>query len=362
MSLWVDKYRPRTLDSLSTQPSLTRTLRALGREPRDLPHLLIHGPSGTGKKTRCLALLENIFGNGVYKLKVDVRQFVGGSRKLELNVVSSPYHLEITPSDAGMYDRLVVQELLKEVAQMEQVDFQESREGLAHRYKVVVVNEAHALTRDAQAALRRTMEKYSGNIRLIMLADSVASLIAPIRSRFLCIRVPAPSPEEITQTLTQVAQSENVELQGDPQVVLKSIVEECHGNLRLALLMLESMSLANELKISASTPLIRPDWATVVIKLAAKIIKERNVKSIMECRSIIYDLLAHCIPARIILKELTLSILNQLDSLAGSSKDISKIKIEVLGHSSIFDERLSLGNKSIYHLEGFIAKTMCCID
>lgn len=62
---------------------------------------------------------------------------------------------------------------------------------------VVVIHEADALTRDAQAALRRTMEKYMSNMRLILCANSTSKLIAPIRSRCLLMRVAAPSTEEV---------------------------------------------------------------------------------------------------------------------------------------------------------------------
>ena len=62
---------------------------------------------------------------------------------------------------------------------------------------VVVINEADLLSRDAQAALRRTMEKYMSNMRIILCANSTSRLIAPIKSRCLLIRVAAPSPEEV---------------------------------------------------------------------------------------------------------------------------------------------------------------------
>lgn len=354
MSLWVDKYRPKSLVSLSHNDSLTELLKSLSQQPRDLPHLLLYGPNGSGKKTRCMALLDTIFGSGVYRLKIDVRQFVTPSnRKLELNVVSSPYHLEITPSDMGNNDRIVIQELLKEVAQMEQVDFQDSKDGLAHRYKCVIINEADSLTRDAQAALRRTMEKYSKNIRLIMLCDSMSSIIAPIKSRCLMVRCPAPSNEETIHILSKVATNESVTLESDQ--ILKRIAQESDGNLRVSLLMLESMSLANEMQLKAITPIIKPDWMVVIINMAKKILKERSVGCLLECRSVLYDLLAHCIPANIILQELTFALLK-----GSSSSD--KIKADIIECSSIFDERLSLGNKVIFHLEGFIAKVMCAID
>jgi len=61
----------------------------------------------------------------------------------------------------------------------------------------VVINEADSLTRDAQAALRRTMEKYMANIRLILCANSTSKLIAPIKSRCLLMRVAGPEASEV---------------------------------------------------------------------------------------------------------------------------------------------------------------------
>lgn len=352
MSLWVDKYRPTSLNSLSFNDELTHQLKSLARQPQDLPHLLLYGPNGVGKKTRCMSLLQEIFGSGVYKLKIDVRQFITPSnRKLELNVVSSPYHLEITPSDIGNNDRVVIQELLKEIAQMEQVDFQNSRDGLAHRYKCVVINEADSLTRDAQAALRRTMEKYSGNIRLIMLCDSMSSIIAPIKSRCLLVRVPAPRNEDTVAILKTCCTKEKVSAD---EGCLERIAEFSKGNLRMSLLLLESTALQHEMTLKSDTPLNRPDWQLVIHKMSRKIMKERSVGSLVECRSINYDLLAHCIPPKLILQELT----SQL--LVDASSD--QLKLDIIDCASTFDERLCLGSKAIYHLEGFIAKVMCAVD
>jgi replication factor C subunit 3/5 len=147
--------------------------------------------------------------------------------------VSSVYHLEITPADVGNYDRVVVQELLKEVAQTQQVDLSAKQ-----RFKVVVINEADHLTRDAQAALRRTMEKYSPNLRLILLANSTSNIIAPIRSRTLLVRVAAPTETDICSALSAAGDK-----QGwiESEVLNKRIAKESGRNLRRALLMFESI-------------------------------------------------------------------------------------------------------------------------
>lgn len=64
------------------------------------------------------------------------------------------------------------------------------------KFLAVIINEADSLSRDAQAALRRTMEKYMSNMRIILCANSTSRLIAPIKSRCLLVRVAAPNPDE----------------------------------------------------------------------------------------------------------------------------------------------------------------------
>jgi replication factor C subunit 3/5 len=233
MALLVDKHRPRTLETLTYHPDLSDRLRSLAASG-DFPHLLIYGPSGAGKKTRITATLRALYGPGVEKIKIDSRVFqTSSNRKLEFNIVSSNYHLEITPSDVGNYDRVVVQDLLKEVAQTQQVDL-----AAKQRFKVVVINEADHLTRDAQAALRRTMEKYSPNLRLILLANSTGNIIAPIRSRCLLVRVAAPTEDEIAGVLAKVGRKEGYK---SCEPLEKRIAKDSGRNLRRALLMFEAV-------------------------------------------------------------------------------------------------------------------------
>jgi replication factor C subunit 3/5 len=134
----------------------------------------------------------------------------------------------------GNYDRVVIQELLKDIAQTQQVDV-----SAKHRFKVVVINEADNLTREAQSALRRTMEKYSPNIRLILVANSSTKILSPIRSRCLLVRVAAPTVDDIVNVLKNVAKEEN--LGKVAAGVLEKIAEESRRNLRRAVLMLEAV-------------------------------------------------------------------------------------------------------------------------
>lgn len=163
----------------------------------DFPHLLFYGPSGAGKKTRILCLLREIYGNGVEHLKNDTFQFsTPSNKKMDIMTVSSNYHLEINPSDAGIYDRIVVVELIKQIAQTRNLDQDGQRE-----FKIIVLSEVDELTKDAQHALRRTMEKYMATCRIILCVNSTSRVIPAIRSRCLAIRVSAPTVDEIVSII-----------------------------------------------------------------------------------------------------------------------------------------------------------------
>jgi replication factor C subunit 3/5 len=305
----------------------------------------------------------------VEKIKIDARVFqTTSNRKLEFNIVASVYHLEITPSDVGNYDRVVVQDLLKEVAQTQQVD-----QAAKQRFKVVVINEADHLTRDAQAALRRTMEKYSPNLRLILLANSTANIIAPIRSRTLLVRVAAPTHEEICAVLASSAKKEGWPV---AKGLHQRIAEESGRNLRRALLMYEAVHaqkyvvsaigkpcrnlgthlltlLSYSEKVTDSTPLPPPDWEALIQQIAREVMEQHTPAQVLVVRAKLYDLLSHCIPATTILKTLTFKLLPMIDDA---------LKADVIKWSAFYEHRVRTGTKVIFHLEAFVVKFMRILE
>ncbi|VDO47036.1 unnamed protein product [Onchocerca flexuosa] len=122
MALWVDKYRPRDLSALTYHVKQAKDLIEIVKTG-DFPHLLVYGPSGAGKMTRIFCILRELYGSGVEKLRMDARSFQAPSgKKLEIQTFSSNYHVQLSPGEVGIYDRVVVQEIIKQMAQMHQID------------------------------------------------------------------------------------------------------------------------------------------------------------------------------------------------------------------------------------------------
>uniref|UniRef100_A0AAY4CJJ6 Replication factor C subunit 3 n=1 Tax=Denticeps clupeoides TaxID=299321 RepID=A0AAY4CJJ6_9TELE len=320
MSLWVDKYRPTSLGKLDYHREQANQLKNLV-QCGDFPHLLVYGPSGAGKKTRIVCLLRELYGAGVEKLRIEHQSITAPSKKkIEIDTIASNYHLEVNPSDAGNSDRVVIQELIKTVAQSQQIQSSTQRE-----FKVVLLTEVDRLTKDAQHALRRTMEKYMSTCRLILCCNSTSKVIAPIRSRCLAVRVPLPSVEEVCSVLANVCKKEGLQL---PPELARQIAEKSGRNLRKALLMCEAC---------------RKTLTSHYLEY------QMHMYVLLEVRARLYELLTHCIPPEIIIKGLVTELLSNCDG---------HLKAEVAQMAAFYEHRLQLGNKAIYHLEAFVAKFM----
>ncbi|KAI4790942.1 P-loop containing nucleoside triphosphate hydrolase protein [Aureobasidium sp. EXF-8845] len=210
------------------------------------------------------------------------------------------------------------------------------------------------------------MEKYSPNLRLILLANSTSNIIAPIRSRTLLVRVAAPTEDEICTVLAQVGKKEGyTRCEG----LEKRIAQESYRNLRRALLMFEAVHAQKYrylLNMPLSPPLILssdqvtekttippPDWEALISQIADEILAERSAARILQVRAKLYDLLTHCIPASTILKTLTFKLMPKIDDA---------LKTEIIKWSAFYEHRIQMGAKHIFHLEAFVAKVMRIVE
>lgn len=330
MSLFCDKHKPASLD-----PQLKNLVNA-----GDFPNLFVFGPSGAGKRTKIDLLLKEIYGVGVEKIHIQNETFeTPSNRKIEIKTINSNYHIEVNPSEVGIYDKVVIQALIKNTASS----------ALLHNFnqtfKTIIISNADRLSKDAQHALRRTMEENLASCRLILCAESSSRIMAPIKSRCLLIRVPAPKHDELAKIVLDVGAKEKCTFL-TPQIAQKIAVESGR-NIRRALLMLETMKA--DFLMAGKTQVVTPGWIMFIKRCAKLMVEAQTVQQLIQIRSAFYELEAHLIPPELIFRTIVIELLKYGDI---------RTKEALLEMAACYEHKMRIGSKKIYHFEAFVAKYM----
>lgn len=264
------------------------------------------------------------------------------SDTIESTVIVSSHHIEMSPSESGYHDRVVVQEVIKGIAESHHLDTGGAN---SRPFKVVVLNEVDQLSKDAQHALRRTMEKYMTNCRLILVASSITKIIEALRSRCLCLRVAAPSYDEIVSVINDVGKKEGFTV---PELLAYRIAMKSSRNLRRALLMLEATKVKS-FPFTEDQVAQVPDWIEFTQYIGRLILDQQTPSQLLSIREKFYELLTHCIPPEVILSTLSAYLLEKVDN---------ELKHEVIAIAANCEHRMARGTKPIFHLEAFAAHIM----
>ncbi|KAI8879000.1 replication factor C subunit 2 [Backusella circina FSU 941] len=207
---WVEKYRPKSMDDVASQEQTTLILKkALNSE--NLPHLLFYGPPGTGKTSTILALANELYGPRVVK-----------SRVLELNA----------SDERGIQ---IVRDKIKTFAKSNVTGSDDKYP--CPPFKIIILDEADSMTKDAQSALRRTMETYSKTTRFCIICNYVSRIIEPIASRCAKFRFKSLAHDQLQQRIQMIATQENVHLGTGS---LNALLRASNGDLRKAITYLQS--------------------------------------------------------------------------------------------------------------------------
>jgi replication factor C subunit 3/5 len=292
-------------------------------------------------------MLRELYGPAAAKVHVEYKPWKitlpsGSTKEIEFATVSSAYHIEINPSDVGTNDRYVVQEIIKEMARSRPIGTSGEK-----TYKILILNEVDKLSKEAQAGLRRTMEKYANACRLVLCCNNVSKVIEPLRSRCLLVRVGAPQAAQCVDLLTRVAAQEGM---GVPAGLIDNIVTTSRRNMRRALLSMEALAVrAGGEGLSENTPVVLPDWEMYIKEIAGDVMREQTAKNLFVVRGKLYELIVNCIPPEVILRTLVRELCRTLDD---------ELKRQAVELAATYEWRLQQGQKAIFHLEAFIAKFM----
>uniref|UniRef100_H2Z4T7 AAA+ ATPase domain-containing protein n=1 Tax=Ciona savignyi TaxID=51511 RepID=H2Z4T7_CIOSA len=208
---WVEKYRPKSVDDVAHQDEVVAVLRK-SLTGADLPNLLFFGPPGTGKTSTILALSRELYGFQLMKERV----------------------LELNASDERGIS--VIREKVKKFAQLTANALREDGKKCPP-YKIIILDEADSMTKAAQEALRRTMEKQSKTTRFCLICNYVSKIIPPIISRCSQFRFNSLSVEDQKKRLWHVCEKEGVKISED---AMSCLVKCSEGDLRKAMTYLQT--------------------------------------------------------------------------------------------------------------------------
>jgi replication factor C small subunit len=190
-TIWTEKYRPSTFSEVVGQELIVKQLKAFVEE-KNMPHIMFAGPAGVGKSTLALVLAKEFFGES-YK----------------------DNFLELNASDERGID--VIRNKVKDFARTK---------AIGHvPFKLIFLDECDALTKEAQQALRRTMENYTSSTRFILSCNYASKIIDPIQSRCTVYKFRPLDEKDLDKVVKKLESHEKFKLNEDANKALIYVVD-----------------------------------------------------------------------------------------------------------------------------------------
>jgi replication factor C subunit 3/5 len=331
-----DKYAPKHSYNMFFHLDILNELEIISKKD-NIPHMIFYGQPESGRRTLITKFLENVFDPSINKLTTDEFSVVstGTSSKTIIQLKQSNYHVIIEPTGTN-FDKHIISHVVKAYVISAPLSIFKSSKS----FKVVLINNADKLTPHAQTALRRTMEKYSATCKFILWCTKFSSIIDPIKSRCLPIRVPVPTNDEIMGVMIHIVKKENIKLSFEEYC---KIIKQANGRIKEALWKLQCIHI---MQLTDDTTLNSKITYEIIIDKIIDILKKPNIKLLDSIKEIMYEIIiTNLQPTQIII-----SIMEKLldDNLTEKQKN------NIIIVSAEYEHRALIGRRSIMQIEAFI--------
>jgi len=306
--IWTEKYRPCGFEEVVGQEEIVKRIKAFVLK-KNMPHLLFAGPAGTGKSSLALIIAHKLFGQ-TWK-----------SNFLELNA-----------SDERGID--VIRQKVK--------DFARTKAIANVPFKLIFLDESDALTREAQQALRRTMENFTSTCRFILSCNYSSKIIDPIQSRCAIFRFKLLGKEDISKIIKHISKNEGLKVD---EKAIDALYRISDGDCRRIINLLQASA--------AVSTRITEDTIYSIVSAA----KPKDIKKILKL-----SISGKFIEARDLLLDVMLKqSLSGLDIIKAIQKEIwqlevqDEIKVKLIEKCGEVEFRLVEGSDEFIQLEALLA-------
>ncbi|HJJ31866.1 MAG TPA: replication factor C small subunit [Methanocorpusculum sp.] len=308
--IWIEKYRPRNLDEVAGQQEIVSRLKTYAAS-RSLPHLLFTGTAGVGKTTCAVALARELFGD-----------------------TWSMNFRELNASDERGID--VVRTQIKQFARTSPLGDAE--------FKVLFLDEADALTNDAQAALRRTMENFAETCRFILSCNYSSKIIDPIQSRCAIYRFRPLTEDAVREQVDRIAQTEGLTIEEDAYAAITYVAQ---GDMRKAINALQGAAIVSSTVTPANVYAVTSTAKPEEIARLTSLCREGDFETAERMlQSLMYD-------KGIAPNELLNQLYREISTSDAYDRRIKTDLIDAIGET---DFRLSEGANADIQMDALIAR------